>query len=146
MLYRAAIRTPAAAAGAPYAALLAGVNNRVDVREIHVTLAAATLTPMGLIRAATVGTATTSTAGQPVDVADAAATAAIQSAWSTAPTIPGSPVYLDRKTFPASIGAGRDWYLQRGELVIPAGGSLLLWNFHATDAGAASDVTIVWDE
>jgi len=142
-LYRGAVRTSGAAAGAAFAALRAGTGKRLYVREIGFYLSAATALSLGFIRAATVGTASTSLVGLACDPADGAATGTVVSAWSAAPTI--GAAYLDRMTLPAAAGAGLILPYGRGELVIPASGSLLLWNLGAA-AGPTLDVHFVWEE
>jgi hypothetical protein len=48
-------------------------------------------------------------------------------AWGTAPTLAGTPLYLARATLPASLGAGWVWSWNPGEeLVIPVSSSLLI--------------------
>jgi hypothetical protein len=144
-LYSAAVRTPAAGAGAAYCDLRTAAGNRARVKEIGVILATAVASSIGLIRPATVGTASTTTAGQPDDPADPAGSAVIGSAWSSAPTV-GS-IYLRRGMTAAVIGTGVVWSFWANDrgLLVPVSSSLLLWNFGA-GAGAALDVWIVWDE
>lgn len=142
-LYRGAMRTTGAAAGAAFAALRAGTGQRLYVREIGLYLTAATALSLGIIRAVTMGTASTSLVGQACDSADATATGNVDSAWSAVPTI--GTAYLDRITLPAAAGAGLILPYGRGELVIPASGSVLLWNLGAA-AGPALDVHFVWEE
>lgn len=142
-IYTAGVRTPAAAAGAAYAALRAAATDRLKLREVGVALSAATATSVGLIRAATVGTASSSTLGQAGDPGDPVGTGNVDIGWSVAPTI--GAIYLRRFALPATQGAGFIWTWAPGELVIPVSASILLWNFGGA-AGAALDAYFVWDE
>lgn len=142
-LYRGAIRTAGAAAGAAFAALRSGAGKRLYVREIGFYLSSATTLSLGLVRANTPGTASVSLTGQACDPTDGAGTGSVDSAWSTVPTI--GTAFLDRITLPAAAGAGLILPYGRGELVIPASGSLLLWNV-SSGAGPALDVHFVWEE
>jgi hypothetical protein len=142
-LYRGAIRTAGAAAGAAFAALRSGAGKRLYVREIGFYLANTNALSLGIVRAATVGTASASLPALACDPADAAGTGTLDSAWSTAPTI--GTAFLDRVTLPGAAGAGLILPYSRGELVVPASGSLLLWNV-GSGAGPALDVHFVWEE
>jgi len=143
-LYRGAVRTTGAAPRAAFAALRAGAAHRLQIREIGLYLfSSSTELSLGVLRAATVGTASTSLAGLACDPADGPATGNVDSAWSTAATI--GTAFLDRITLPAAVGAGLILPYGRGELVIPPSGSLLLWNLGAA-AGPVLDVHFVWEE
>lgn len=144
-LYSVAIRTPAAAANAPYADLRTTASDKALIREVGFFLAAATQTSLGLIRPLASGTASTTVLGQAGESSDPAATALLGSAWSAAPTVAATPIYLRRTTLPASIGAGLIWTFGPRDLVVPVSSSLLLWNFGAA-AGSALDLYIVWEE
>jgi hypothetical protein len=144
--YSVGVRTPAAAAAAAYCALRPHASSdQVYVKEIGLFLSAATATSLGLIRAATVGTATTSVLGQAHQPGAPVATANLDTAWSTAPTV-GSNAYLRRLALPATSGIGVIWTFQPGaELIVGVNASVLIWNFGAA-AGAALDAYMVWDE
>jgi hypothetical protein len=145
-VYQVSVRTPAAAAGATYADLRSTSTDRLRVRELHIFSLSATETFVGLIRPASVGTASTTVAGQARDPAEPAATGLVGSAWSAAPTIAGSPIYLARYHLPATIASGLILtYPIEAPLVIAVSSSLLLWNFGGS-AGSALDVTFVWEE
>lgn len=141
--YSLGITTPAAAAGAAYANLISAAGERLYVREIGLFLNAATASSIGLIRPATVGTATSPVAGQAVDAADAAATGTVGTAWSAAGTIGSN--YLRKITLPAAIGNGIIWTFGERDLVVPVSSCLFLWNFGAA-AGSVLNGYIVWDE
>jgi len=135
--------TPAAAASAAYANLITASTERAYVREIGLFLNAATASSIGLIRPATVGTATSPVAGQPVDAADAAATATVGTAWSAAGTVGSN--YLRKITLPAAIGNGIIWTFGERDLVVPVSSCLFLWNYGGS-AGSVLNGYIVWDE
>lgn len=137
--------TPAAAAGAAYADLVATSTDRLRVREIGLFVNAATATSVGLIRSASLGTRTSPSTGQQGDPAEPAATGTIAVAWSVAPTISGSPLYLKKIVVPAAIGNGFIWTFGPNDLVVPVSAGLLLWNFGA-GAGSISNGYIVWEE
>jgi hypothetical protein len=144
-LYEVAVATPAAAAGAAYCDIRTAAGARAEIREIGAVCNAATASAIGLIRPATVGTATTTTAGQPEDPADTAATAVIGTAWSSAPTI--GTIYLRRFGTAAQIGAGIvwSWWAARRGLIIPISSSVILWNYGG-GAGSVLQVWAVWEE
>lgn len=140
--YAAAVRTPAAAAGAAYATLRCSATRDARVFEIGVATSAATLSSVGLGRPANTPVATTSTLGQAEDTSLGAGLTNADTAWSTAPTAP--TVFMRRFAIPATAGLGFIWTFQNG-LVLPVSGQIVLWNFGA-GAGSALDVYFVWDE
>jgi phage tail sheath gpL-like len=142
-LYSVALRITGPSAGAAYLSLVAASTKSVIVREIGVVTVAATATNVGIIRAATVGTASTSTAGQPHRTTADAATASVKSAWSSAPTIAGSPVYLRKAPLPATTGASVTW--DGLDFVLEPSTGLLIWNYGGS-AAADADIHIVWEE
>lgn len=107
-----------------------------SVHRIGLSLAAATASIFGLGRPAAIGitptTPVTFGASRPVE-AVSVATGAM--AWGTGPTVPAA--FLRRISLPATVGAGIVWEFD-GTLVIPASGSLVLWNL------AANAVADVW--
>lgn len=142
-LYSASVVTPAAAAGAAYAALRTAAGDRARIRQIDVYTNAATASSVGLVRSATLGTASTSVLGQAWDAADTAATGSVDTAWSVAPTV-STNVFLKRYVAPAVAGSGVIWTFPQG-LVLPVSGSLLLWNYGAV-GGSILSVTFTWEE
>lgn len=142
--FSAALAITGPGAGAAFAALAAG-SKAARLLRVEMSLKAATATNVGLIRAVTEGTATTTTAGQAHNPSDGASGASIASAWSAAPTIAGSPVYMRRVLLPATVGTQLVWTFDDVEMLVAPGTPLLLWNF---GAGAASDVELglTWNE
>lgn len=143
--YTIGVRTPAAATNAAYTDLRTGATRRVNVLELAIFSTAATATSLGLVRPATLGTASTTAAPQPSNPADPASGSLVGTAWSAAPTIAATPVYLRRAQLVAAIGAGMVWPFAPGELWVSTASSLLLWNFGAA-AGAALDVYLTIEE
>lgn len=141
-LYSASVVTPAAAAGAAYAALRTAAGHRARIRQIDAYVNAATASSVGLVRSASVGTASTSVLGQAWETGDAAAVSNVDTAWSAAPT--AGSVFLKRYVSPATIGSGVIWTFPAG-LVVPISSSILLWNYGGS-AGSALSVTITWEE
>lgn len=142
-LYSVSNTSAAAASGATYCDLRAGSGQRIYIREIGVTLNAATASSIGIGRPATNGTTSTTTTGQALDPADSATTTVMGTAWSVAPTAPS--VFFRRIVMPATAGSGFVWYFDRGGLVVAASGVLNMWNFGA-GAGSALSVYFVWEE
>lgn len=147
-LYEAGFQSVAAAGGAAYVELRGGANNQFKIREIGVTTTAATVSPVGLIRALAQSVTPAGTfLGQPCENSAQvpAATAIPSTTFGTAPTITAN-TYLRQIILPAVIGAGMVWaWSERDPLVIAKAGSLLLWNYSATLAGILT-VYIKWDE
>lgn len=146
MLYEAGFESVAAAAGAAYAELRGGGNRPIRVREVGVTCAAATVSPVGLIRALAQSVTPGGTfLGQPDDPLMVAADAIPTTTFGTEPTITAA-TYLRQITLPGVIGAGFAWaWSERDPLIIAKAGSLLLWNFSAALAGILS-VYLKWEE
>lgn len=126
-LYRLGSRSSGTATGAACWELRASATDRPRIRELKVSCATAVAAALGLGRPAAIGvTPTSPVLCQPFDPNEPAATASVALAWATGPTIPTN--FLDRLSLPATIGAGYVWTFDRGELIVPASGSLILWN------------------
>jgi hypothetical protein len=114
---------------------------RVRLMEIGIWLNAATQSPLGLGRPQAIGVTPTSPinvlAEDPNDSTGGSRTAL---AWSTPPTVPLN--YFRRFNIAGAIGAGVIATFPRG-LVIPAAGSVILWNIAAV---SLYDVHVVVDE
>jgi hypothetical protein len=114
--------------------------DRARVKEIHISLVTAAATVIGIGRPAAIGvTPTSPKTVLPEDSAGPTGTVTTAVAWGTGPTVPAN--YLERFSFPATIGAGIMIPFQ--ELIIPVSSSLILWNILG---GATLDVTVVVDE
>lgn len=113
--------------GTGYAAIRAGANP-ITVYEIGVFCATAVVTNVGIIRPATVGTASTSVV--PVPETSGTPLARLDTAWSSAPTV-STNVYLRQIAIPAAIGNGYTFVFPDG-ITVAASSSLLIWNFLGT--------------
>jgi hypothetical protein len=120
--------------------------DRLYVAEIGFSLNAGTASSVGLIRSLTLGTSSSTAAGQAQDPGDAAAVGTVDYAWSAAPTIAGSPVYMRRCVCPATAGYTVIWVFPKPIVVTNAAtGGLLLWNFGASTASILSAYAC-WEE
>lgn len=123
------VRTADGTAAAAAWEIRAGATpGRARLVELGFFLAAATASTFGLGRPQAIGDTPTA----PVDFLqedpnNVLATGVVQSAlaWATGPTVPTA--YLRRVSLPATIGTGVIWTFPEG-IVIPASGSLVLWN------------------
>lgn len=105
---------------------------RFRLIELGFFLVSATATAIGFGRPQAVGITPTSPVDfQHEDPNDILASGLLQSAlaWGTGPTIPLN--FLSRIQLPATIGAGVIWNYGPSGIVIPASGSLILWNLAA---------------
>ena len=142
--YEIGVRTPAAAAGAAYMTIHTGASYRARIVEIGVDASAGTLSSVGWGKPANTPVATTSVLGQQFDGIDAVSTVNVDTAWSTAPTVPAN--FFRRFAIPATAGAGFIWtYPDNAPRILAVSSWLCLWNFGAS-AGAALDVYVVWEE
>lgn len=141
------VTTTGAGAGAAYAQIIAPSSPNgsvISIASITASLDAATATSIGLIRDATLGTSSTTNAGQPenYETATGFSTAGgLVTAWSAAPTIAGSPIYLSKVTLPATAGSSVTWeWPQESPLLVGSGAttSILLWNFGGAGGSALS--------
>lgn len=145
-LYGLDVAGNAAAAGAPYATFHTG-SVPVRITFISAFTSAATATSVGLYRPNNTPVASTSVLGVSYDGAAGvpAATASIDTAWTTSPTI-GTNNALLAAVLPAAIGAGMMWALEPdGRIYVPASTYLVLWNF-GSGAGAVPRISIRWIE
>lgn len=138
--YELGIRTTVATTGAAAAELRAASGSPVRLREVGITLAAATASSYGIGRPAAIGVTPTAPitvlAMNPMDPAGTAQTAV---AWGTGPTVPAQ--FPRRITLPATIGAGIIWTWAAEQFIIGPGSaaaavaSIVIWNL-ATNSAA----------
>jgi hypothetical protein len=148
--YEAAISTAAAGNGAAYAELYANGTRRAKVREVGMFSQAATAAAKTQLARPANSPAGSSgaVAGVPQDPSDAAGTANLVAAWTTAPTTPTS--VFRQFDFNNVIGSGVIFtWPSDGELVVgPArttANGFVVWNAGSA-AGPASDLYAVWSE
>ena len=119
----------------------AGASVAPKIKELGISINAATASVFGLGRPATAGTATSPTTFLNEEVASGAVSATTSAVtWSGAPTVPAN--FLRRVSTPATIGAGVVWSFPRG-LELPGAGTVVLWNITAT---SVADVWATIDE
>ena len=133
MLASLGINTTVTTTGAACAELIAASGKPARLRELGITLAAATASTYGLGRPAAVGITPTA----PITLLrenpmDQAATSTTAVAWGTGPTAPTQ--FLRRITLPATIGAGVIWTFGPNEFIIGPG-----------NAAAAIATVVVWN-
>jgi hypothetical protein len=111
------------------------------VRELQISLAAATATTLGVGRPAAAGITPTSPVTSLLEgVATDASKITTAVAWGTGPTVPAS--FFRRVGFPATIGSQILWQFKDGIYLSP-GQTLVVWNLASN---GVIDVTVVVDE
>lgn len=133
--------------GAPICSIRA-TTRKLRVKEIRLINASTTATRVGLAVPAS-GTITPTGASSYTpnarDPGDAAATAAIDTAWSAAPAAPTPPKQFNRsEDIGGTVGVGVSWVFPDPQ-IIPIGAQLALFN-SAGGTNGALDVTVVYDE
>lgn len=143
-LYEVGFASVAAASGAAYCTIHTGASYKARILEIGIAVNAATASSVGLGKPANTPVATTSLLGQAEDPSDPASTVNVDTAWSTAPTVPAN--FLRKFGLPATIGAGLIWSWPSDKpLVLPVSSWLTLWNFGAS-AGSVLNGYVKWVE
>ncbi len=149
--FEVSVQTAAAAAGTAYCMLqnLASAGGPVlHLVEVGFTLNAATLSKVGLIRAATLGTPSgTASPGQAKAAYDSTTPwGSVVTNWSLPPTISGTPYYFRQIVAAAVAGSGTVWPDQNDPWEIPPQGALLLWNFDGSLTGSIASLYLKWRE
>lgn len=142
---RAVIQGSAVSAGATCFDIRTSSTVEAKILEIGITIGGTSNSEIGLIRSNTVGTASTSVNGEKTDVASIASATVIGTAWSSAPTISGTP-YIRQAYIGGTVGNGFIWtWSDRAPLIVPVSASVLVWN---TGAAQMSIVRgwVVWEE
>lgn len=136
--------TPAPVTAAAYATVNTTANRRAKIKEIGCSTNAATASSVGLGTPANTPVATTTIVPGAHDAGDAASTALLGTAWSTAPT---APTVFDRKfTLGAGVGAGFIWKWATDEMIAIAKSAWkVLWNFGSATASVL-DMYVEYDE
>jgi hypothetical protein len=138
--YRMADRTSNITSANACFEIRTAATDRAQVLEVHISLATAAATVIGIGRPAAIGvTPTSPKTVLPEDSAAPAGTVTTAVAWGTGPTVPAN--FLERFSFPATIGSGAIFTFQ--QLIIPVSSSLIIWNI---TGGATLDVSVVVDE
>jgi hypothetical protein len=138
----------AAAASASYYTFHTGANRRGFLREKRTSTTTATYSPVGLVYPNNTPVATTSTTPVDHDTQDATPTCALDTAWSTAPTIAATPNWLET----IALGPAQGQILietypldGQGKITIAKSTYIVGWNFGG-NAGSALAVTIIYEE
>lgn len=123
--------------------------NRLRIIELGVSVVSApTTAPNFQISRATasLGTASTSLAGQALDAADAAGTGILESAWSSAPTI--NTTYHRMMGLAVTAGGGFIWtWPVDSPLVLAVNNALQITNANASGATTGTFAAyVVWEE
>ena len=150
MIYSVSVQCTGALAGAPIAQLRnpnSAGGPTLRLKEIGAFCNANTAAAVGLIRALATGTASGggSALGQSLSSDPQAATGLLDFAWSSAPTIAGSPFYFMSAQLQAAQGAGIVWPFYDEPLEVVAASGLVLWNFGLTTTPAMT-VYAKWGE
>lgn len=134
-------RTTATTSGSTAIELIAGTNNAYSLKEVGITLAAATASAIGYGSPQAKGTTPTSVVVLAEDGGNTTAGASSSAiSWATSPTIPTN--FFRRVSLPAAIGAGIVWTFPRGINVLKTVTTVLT----NLIAGSALDVWWVIDE
>jgi hypothetical protein len=143
--YSVGFASVAAASGAAYSTIHTGSSYVARITEIGVACNAATASMIGLGVPGNTPVATTSLLGQAEQTGvDPASTVNVDTAWSTAPTVPAA--FIRKFGLPATIGAGLIWtWPPDRPLLLPKSSWLCLWNFGAS-AGSVLNGYIKWLE
>ncbi len=132
-----------------YWQLRSNASYRLRILEIGVSVASApTTAPSFQISRATssLGTASTSMNGQPLDAADAASTGIFESAWSGAPTV--NTTYHRMMALATTAGGGFIWtWPVDSPLILPVSAALQISNANASGTTTGTFVAYcVWEE
>jgi hypothetical protein len=132
-----------------YWQLRTNATNRARIIEVGISIGVApTTAPVFQLSRATasLGTASTSQAGQPLDAADPISTTTLESAWSGAPTI--NTTYVRSLGLPVTAGGGFIWtWPEASPLILPVSGALQITNANASGATTGAFYAYcVWEE
>lgn len=142
--YSLAVQTVAAASGAAYASIHAPSTRTARILEVHAFVNAATASSIGLGLAGNSPVASASVVGDPDDPLSGASLVNVDTAWSTAPTVPAK--FKRRFVSPNTAGSGIIWTFPRDRpLIVDVSKYLVLWNFGGA-AGSVLSATFCWEE
>jgi len=140
----AAIATPAAAAGAPYAFFQTNATRRARIYKFLITNTQTVFSQVGLIRSSNAPTTPGAITPAQYDTADAAAVSILAVTFTTVPTVGTS--FLEEFSLGPSQGAGlADQWQSDKEITLAVSTSLVVWNPGA-GAGGILSLTISFDE
>jgi hypothetical protein len=131
-------RTTDGSSGAAALEFIAGAKG-CFVRQIVISLAAATASTFGIGRPAALGITPTSPVTSLAELGDGVVTCKSAVAWGTGPTVPAN--FFRRVGFPATINSYQPFDF--GSLYLAPNQSIVVWNLAAN---GVCDVTIIADE
>jgi hypothetical protein len=140
-IFSLALRTSGSTSSSAALEIIAGTNNAFSLKELGVTIAAATASSFGFGQPGTKGTTPTTVTVLAEDQGNTTTgntTGALT--WGTGPLVPTNS--WRRVSLPATIGAGIVWTFPRGINQLKTVTSVL-WNFVS---GSVADVWFVVDE
>lgn len=141
-IFSIATRTSSGTTATAAQEIIAGANNAFSLKELGITINAATASVFGVGIPAAKGITpgTTSTVQAEDQGNTTAGNTTVAQTWGTGPTVPAN--FIRRVSLPATIGAGIIWTFPRG-LNVLKNTTEVLWNI-TTDSVA--DVWVVVDE
>ena len=139
------LSTPAPAAAAAYATFHTGANNQARMYKFIMTNTQTVFSQVQIYNAASnTPVASVSNTGKPNITQDHASTSALDTAWTTAPTISGSA--WESFSLGPSQGSGlQDVWQSDKEMTIAVSTYMVVWNGGA-GAGGICSITIAYDE
>lgn len=153
-IYRVGVNARAGvnATNSPLFQLRSGATYRLRLKEIiwTVTTAPTNAPQLAVVRHSTLGTSSTTVAGQTSDPAETvAATGTLDSAWSAAPTFSTSGPFLFSVTLPVTAGSVFYWSSSGydSDLVIPVSAGIVFATLNASGATTgAHSLALAWEE
>lgn len=141
-IFSIATRTSSGTTATAAQEIIAGSNNAFSMKEIGITINAATASVFGLGQPAAKGITpgTTSTVQAEDQGNTTAGNTTVAQTWGTGPTVPTN--FFRRVSLPATIGAGIIWTFPRGINVLKTV-TEVLWN---ATTNSVADVWVVVDE
>lgn len=135
------VRITGLGSGAACAELRSTSSLRPRIKQIEITLAAATASTFGLGRPAAIGVTPTSPVAVLGNDTIDTGVSVVALAWGTGPTVPAN--FMRRISLPATIGSGIIWTFSGDGLIVPLSNSIVLWNLSAV---GAADVNFLLEE
>lgn len=152
-IYRVGVnaRNGVNATNSPLFQLRSGATYRLRLKEIiwTVTTAPTNAPQLAIVRHSTLGTSSTTVAGQLSDPAEAAASGTLDSAWSAAPTFSTSGPFLFSVTLPTTAGSVFYWSSSGydTDIVIPVSAGIQFCTLNASGATTgAHSIALAWEE
>lgn len=152
-VYRASVANRAGVntANTVYFQLKNSTTQRLYIVEFGISIAVAPTTApqFALTRSTATGTSSTTIVGTASDPADTAASATLDSAWSSAPTFTTAGPHLWSAATPTTAGSAWAWVAptDRARIVVPVSGGVCLANLVASGGTTGNfNFYIAWEE